>query len=257
MLILSLTALSKDGVFTLGRDASKVSGPYFCSFCHEEMILKKGMVKVHHFAHYPSSSCEYSTGETEDHLRAKLGIYDALREKGINVEVEKILSEKIRADVFITYPSGRKVAVEIQRTPMTLQRCYERTQNYLEINIPVLWVLVRDRQELLSGEMRINQQERFFHGLYFGMVSYYVSDSIVDFYHFNHVQRYIEPYYNDYDGFYVDGYWHTLKTYRNPVLLAIKDLANPSDFYVARRRAWKNVPDAMILMPRGVRINVE
>lgn len=34
-------------------DQQKNDGPFSCPFCIEETILKKGTMKVHHFAHKP------------------------------------------------------------------------------------------------------------------------------------------------------------------------------------------------------------
>ena len=44
---------------------------FVCPGCRETVILKKGHIVVHHFAHYPGSRCEFGTGETLAHLKAK------------------------------------------------------------------------------------------------------------------------------------------------------------------------------------------
>jgi competence protein CoiA len=60
-------------------DQVKTDGPFSCPLCIEEMILKKGTIKDHHFAHKPSITCEYGSGETEQHRECKLTIYERLR----------------------------------------------------------------------------------------------------------------------------------------------------------------------------------
>ena len=52
--------------------------PFSCPECGDEVILKKGIVKVHHFAHKPPTSCEFGQGESEKHRACKLEIYERL-----------------------------------------------------------------------------------------------------------------------------------------------------------------------------------
>jgi competence protein CoiA len=60
-------------------DQQKSDGPFSCPLCVGETILKKGTMKVHHFAHKPPITCEYGRGETERHRECKLTIYEGLR----------------------------------------------------------------------------------------------------------------------------------------------------------------------------------
>ena len=71
-----LVGVSENDNRILARDASKES-KFFCPSCQEQLILKKGNVKIHHFAHKAESTCLYA-GESLDHLTTKLQIYDAL-----------------------------------------------------------------------------------------------------------------------------------------------------------------------------------
>lgn len=47
-------------------DQQKIDGPFSCPVCVEETILKKGAMKVHHFAHKPPITCEYGKVRPSD-----------------------------------------------------------------------------------------------------------------------------------------------------------------------------------------------
>ena len=62
--------------------------PYFCPECKEEVVLRKGKILTHHFAHKSTSNCSRSKGESKEHLRAKILIYEWALAKKMNCELE-------------------------------------------------------------------------------------------------------------------------------------------------------------------------
>jgi hypothetical protein len=120
-------------------------GPvYFCPNCRGELTLKKGRIVVHHFAHKPPTICLWASGETQEHLAAKLVLRDAYRRMGYEADYEvEVLSGggDRRADVFVTAPDGRKsFAVEVQHTPILYDAIERRTIAYITANVPVMWL---------------------------------------------------------------------------------------------------------------------
>jgi hypothetical protein len=143
---MSLTAKLSDGSVKMAKDVVKENGPFYCSFCNEEMILRKGAVKIPHFAHKQGSTCAYSTGETLEHEWAKLDLFEAAERRGIKVFLEKKLSDHVRADVLLDF-GDQKVAVEFQKSGMSVEQCKQRLQKYEETGIPVIWIfLLKDVQ---------------------------------------------------------------------------------------------------------------
>ena len=55
-------------------DQEKSDGPFYCPVCVEETILKKGTMKVHHFAHKPPIRCEYGKVKLSDTASASSNI---------------------------------------------------------------------------------------------------------------------------------------------------------------------------------------
>src|ERR1044071_3841176 len=91
-------------------NAEMEDGPFRCPECRLEVILKKGDIYTHHFAHNPGEGCSFgegwennqegSPGESELHKLAKKEIYDALKEhkEVTNLKLERYL-DSVRPDI--------------------------------------------------------------------------------------------------------------------------------------------------------------
>ena len=107
-----LTAVRQfDSVKVIARDTHKADGPFQCPGCMQMVTVRKGNIKAHHFAHKPPVTCARGKGETEQHLRTKLAIFDALSGEANVTELELERSFGISvADVFARI-SGVPVAI--------------------------------------------------------------------------------------------------------------------------------------------------
>ena len=136
-----LTALQ--GGARIDAAAAERGGRFACPSCRGEMILKRGAIRIAHFAHRPPVVCDWARGETSAHLQAKATLRDAFAARGLRVEVEwevPALSGDRRADVMLWSPAGRRVAIELQHTGIGLPEIEARTRAYAEAGIAVLWV---------------------------------------------------------------------------------------------------------------------
>ncbi|TCQ02682.1 competence protein CoiA-like protein [Rhizobium sp. PP-F2F-G36] len=125
--------------------ATSERGPvYLCPKCAREVMLKKGRIVVHHFAHKPPTDCTWASGETQAHLASKIALRDAYRRRGYqaNYEVEVLSSGgDRRADVVVTAPNQRdRFAIEIQHQPILFDAIEHRTQAYIAAGIPIMWI---------------------------------------------------------------------------------------------------------------------
>ncbi len=126
-------------------EASNASkGPeYSCPECMGKLTLKKGKIKIHHFAHKPPTSCAWAKGETQAHLKAKTLFKETFSRRELRAEVEfevKVLNGDRRADVMVWSPSGRQFAIELQHSSISLDEIERRTWSYRKSGIPVIWV---------------------------------------------------------------------------------------------------------------------
>ena len=163
----------------LARDALKPGAPWSCPQCGDDVILKKGVVRVHHYAHRPTAPfCEHGAGESEEHLRCKLAIYDQLRVHSSVSFCEMEWDLKIaRPDVFVKI-NGAPVAIEVQRSSLTLDQIATRTSNYATLGAAVLWVCLW-REELAGPRIAPSVWEKWLHAAYFGRVYYWRDDHVV------------------------------------------------------------------------------
>src|SRR5271156_4035586 len=72
-----LTAILENDI-VCALDAEDKSLNYKCKWCDSAMVLKRGQIKIAHFAHKPNADCPYHKPESEMHLRMKGWISDKL-----------------------------------------------------------------------------------------------------------------------------------------------------------------------------------
>ena len=130
-------------------------GPVFhCPNCKTQVILRKGALVAHNFAHKPPVTCSWASGETQAHLKAKLLLHDAFVAQGLSCSVEaEVVSGDgdRRADVLVWRPPGQlRIALEVQHTPLNFEQIDRRTRAYMSAGVPVVW-LGLIKPEVLAG----------------------------------------------------------------------------------------------------------
>lgn len=163
-----------------------------CPLCGMILVPKRGERVTHHFAHPAKSSC-LAAYESEDHRRAKMGILDAVNSiTGFEAWPEKQIGSS-RPDVLLRLGTTT-VAVEVQRSTISLAEIRRRTAAYAELAIPVVWLVclsdltitpqVESYQDWNGADFvrrthrymraRTTEQERFLHALHFGRLYAYL-----------------------------------------------------------------------------------
>lgn len=214
-----LTALRQnDQVKVLARDSTNLDAPFVCPKCTRLLILRKGQIKVHHFAHKPPVTCSFGAGETEQHHKAKLEIFDALKlESNVaDLEVEKDFGASV-ADVFARI-SGIPVAIEIQRSTLSVNDIARRTANYHRLGIAVLWIgLPTDLPS--SRKYSPKAWEKWCHAAYFGRLYFWSYGQVVQPVHLAPYQIHVESTTWHEDGLEKSGggYDRRSKRWRTPV----------------------------------------
>jgi len=202
----------------LARDSQKSEAPFMCPKCCAEVVLHKGSIKVHHFKHKPPVFCKRGEGESEQHMGAKLAIYDALRnEPNVSgLELEKDFGISV-ADVF-AFISNVPVALEIQRSNLSVNDITQRTENYHQLGIAVLWIALH-RPELESEKYSPNAWEKWCHAAYFGRVYYWAGGQSLRPTHFDALTLHVastEWYESGGEHRSAGGYDRVSKRYRRP-----------------------------------------
>jgi len=242
-----LTALQKTNEKKIiAAFASRDDKPFACSECGSDVVLKKGALKVAHFAHKPPVTCDYGSGETEEHRRCKNDIYNSLSALKCLTECEMEKSfTVVRPDIYFRTESGVHVAIEVQISNLTIDTIVRRTAYYEKLGIYVLW-MPSLRSSGLHNQSKIYSPkawEKWLHQTYYGRV-YYWSDALnVCPVKFDNYQLYVEE--TDYGG----GYYKTSKRYVTPILLDM--VRFPFDFQPKHRGSWQGkiyTPNSKIML---------
>lgn len=173
-----LVAFDKSEARRLAFQTDKSDGPFLCPCCKEEVILKKGKIKEHHFAHKPPVACQYGKGETELHYKAKREIYQALVEHPncSKCELERPLKD-VRPDISL-YIGNTPVAVEIQNSNIPIEEITRRTIAYAGKGIYIVWIIpdkepdysLDDDEKMIT---RIKEWHKFLQAMFFGRLYYW------------------------------------------------------------------------------------
>ena len=114
--------------------AALTSGECLCQLCEAPMIVKAGLVRQHHFAHTGRCTSGYqSYPESPAHREAKRYLATHLCEwfkeyAHTHIAYEVPIPEVKRiADLLVTFPTGWRVAHEIQLASITTEHLQERT----------------------------------------------------------------------------------------------------------------------------------
>jgi len=111
---------------------------YYCPKCGAEVLLKKGKIKIPHFAHN-IGGCGYGTGESLRHMELKLMMKKLIKkELGINVELEYPINDLISDGFFMFY--DKSIAVEIIVHNDNLEEILNKTYEYTKEDIYTLWL---------------------------------------------------------------------------------------------------------------------
>lgn len=238
----------------IARCSEKHEAPFSCPECKREVILHKGNIRVHHFVHKPPITCRRGIGETEAHLKAKSAIFDALSMANNvkKLELEYNFGISI-ADVF-AYISGVPVAIEIQRSKLSVEEITRRTSNYHGLGVNVLW-LALSNQDIFAEKYSPSAWEKWVHAAYFGRVYYWLHGETIQPIHYGKFIIDVEPAsWYDYDGEerFAGGYSRISKRYKTPQ--AGQRVKISCEFQAKYKKSWFSdavkIPDCRLYMDR-------
>lgn len=231
-----------DGRKVVAWEADKDQRPFLCHCCSRVVTLRRGGIRAAHFAHQPPVTCEYGAGESEEHRRAKLIIYESLLASGrvTKCEIERNLGT-VRPDVS-AYINNVPVAIEVQLSSLSVDRIKYRTSEYARRGIYVLWLPLYT--DVLKRELyQPRPWERWLHAAYFGRVYYWLEDLRIVPLHFRDYYASVRGRTRDYQ-----------KLSQKKVPLAGQTALLTEDFRPVQREAWANeyisIPQSRLLMDK-------
>lgn len=182
------------------ESARKSDGPFYCSWCKSDAIVRKCTEKRDHFAHKGRLS-PIGQRESKLHLDCKEEICELLKERYPegNWETERPIpaSQKHNTPKLVPDISGRinnvPIAIEVQATKMTVPKIVSRLESYSKRKISMLWIVPLIRP-LGEQPFRPRMFERYLHSLYFGRTYYWTKGQGLTLtpVHYGSAWRYIE-----------------------------------------------------------------
>lgn len=238
-----MTAIRQlDGRKVGAWEAERDERPFLCPCCSEVVTLRRGGIIAPHFAHKPPVTCEYGTGESEEHRRCKISIFEALV---LHSHVRKCEMERdlgaVRPDVS-AYINNVPVAIEVQASNLSLEKIARRTEEYARRGIYVLWLPIY--KEILRAKLYSPRPfERWLHEAYFGRVYYWVESLRVQPVHFRDYLTRVRGRTHDYEK---------LSTKKVPIDAEVLTLTE--DFMPVERqprtRGFITIPQAKLFMDK-------
>ena len=239
-----ISALNESNERVIASDVEKDGSIFRCSYCDEDTILKKGKKRIHHFSHKSDSGCEFSGGESQEHMKAKMEIYEKLS-KHDNVEhcaVEYSFKKLgVRPDVIFSTKNGTNVVIEIQKSTIDIDTIERRMDRYKSKNINVIWIL------LPTDKTTINAKgwQKYLHGMCYGKVYYWSEGAMVNPCHYIAEETWVEEYEDFKTGETVGGYFKILKN-RKTLNFYGKSLHLVDDFRSKYKPRYEEYSEALV-----------
>ena len=227
----------------------KGQGPFACPACQGEVILRKGKVRQHHFAHHKTATCAYGKGESQTHMLVKRSIYEALEHHPActDLALERHLGA-VRPDVSGRI-NGQRVVIEVQRSGISPDLIAHRMREYRKLDAAVVWVLTCTRSDLA----RPSHWQRYLHAMYWGRLYIWMEGAVICSIHLNPAWKWVESSsYYDSMGNEINhgGYHRRSKREANP--LSSEQLHLADDFQASSRKSWRSknmdIPASLLWM---------
>ncbi len=164
-----LVATGPSGPVEAGREIPTEA--FACPVCRDGVILKRGRIKVAHFAHVPGADCG-AAGESPRHLLGKRVLADEFRAIGYRVTLEDSYPQMgRRVDVAVAMPTGHRVAVEVQDSPIPVAEMKRRMAADRRLGFfGTAWVFTGRRHDILAvpdgAEVRVPEEMRWLSSRY-------------------------------------------------------------------------------------------
>ncbi|KRT93262.1 competence protein CoiA family protein [Bacillus glycinifermentans] len=125
---------------------------FYCPACRQQLDLKVGDIRLHHFAHKPDSVCPVPhEPESRYHLKGKQLLYEWFKKEGLSPVVEPYLKQIRQRPDLLVDGGERKIAVEFQCANLNNTEYRQRSAGFLSLGIDPFWIIGGNRLKRLSN----------------------------------------------------------------------------------------------------------
>ncbi len=150
--------------------------------CDSKAIMKTSKLGLQFFSHHVKKNCN-SKPESIDHLMLKKYVYEALIHLGYKADIEKniyINNTQRRPDVLVEI-NDLKIVFEIQNTKQDLSLIKQRSLDYVNNNMIVVWLNLFDCSGYTLTRFNVNYDNMFVYDIKKIENSYIVDDNLLNF----------------------------------------------------------------------------
>lgn len=147
--------------------------------CDSRAIMKTSHLGLQFFSHHAKKNCNFKP-ESIEHLMLKKYVYETLKEFGYKADIEKnIYIDDIqrRPDVLLEI-NDLKIAFEIQNTKQNLVLIKQRSEEYTNNNMIVVWLNLFDCTGYALSRFNINNDNIFIYDVKKREENYILQDSL-------------------------------------------------------------------------------
>lgn len=139
------------------------NGDLICQECGKEVQLRVNdpRKRTPHFAHkVTDDKCSFRNNdlrESEEHKKAKMLLYHYFKDKykDITPNINYRFPTRRKADLYLEFNNGDKLAIEYQRSELDILEWQERHDEYTKANINVLWLIGGKEENLKKKEKQV------------------------------------------------------------------------------------------------------
>lgn len=252
-----LTAVAQSADEPLpAEDLEKGDGPFACPACARTVLLKKGRIRVPHFAHEVlASDCPLAGKKERDtrrHMEIQRAIFRAFKNEPerFQASMEARIGHHWTDIAVEDLALGRKFAIEVQRSAIDPRDIEDRTDCYGKHGYATLWVVALPMgcgatrpSEAVDNIQRVPHWVKALHKLHMGAVFYHADGKELEPAHFEDATSWVEA--TDWGG----GYDRVLKASKTV-------LAGPATISIDRLESCRNkhADNALVLcLPYNLR----
>ena len=190
-----------DNKLVHASEVTKQDGPFYCDETFEELIVRKCIEKIDHFA-YKTRTSPIAKRESELHTECQNELLEILtrtfpngkweaERQNFNADSEKGYS-KVVPDLSGKI-NDKGVIIEIQKSTLSVKKILHRTEQYSKRGGYILWIIPLT-DDLGNENFRPRLFERFLHTMYYGRVYYWYRGNASKLIpvHFGTAERWIE-----------------------------------------------------------------
>ncbi len=141
-------AKDAEGIDWIAEEAEK-DRKYYCRICDNPVLLRKGNIRVPHFAHIRDCKCPFEDKDNMSEWHRRMQNHFPIKSREY-IFVDDKTGERHIADVF---DEDKNTVIEFQHSSISSEEFYKRTLYHLSNNRRIVWVFDESTEERKGNDL--------------------------------------------------------------------------------------------------------